>query len=68
MVQFKMPTDPYPKPTLTFTLYLEQNVGFGEGEVGGQFPRILCPSFFYALVIIMLGYFQIVSWHHCPLY
>ena len=35
-----MPTYPSPKPTLIFTSYLEQNVGFGEGKVGGQFPRV----------------------------
>ena len=29
--EFKMPTYPSPKPTLIFTSYLEQNVGFGEG-------------------------------------
>ena len=34
----KLPTYPSPKPTLTLTSHLGQNVGLGVG-VGGQFPR-----------------------------
>jgi len=34
----KLPTYPSPKPTLTFTSHLGQNVGLGEGLVG-SFPR-----------------------------
>ena len=38
----KLPTYPSPKPTLTLTSQLGQNVGLGEvglGGLGGQFPR-----------------------------
>ena len=34
-VSWKLPTYPSPKPTLTLSSYLEQNVGLGEGQVSG---------------------------------
>ena len=54
-VSRKLPTYPSPKPTITLTSHLGQNVGLGEGKVG-SFPEIhikyikcsrsltLCPS------------------------
>ena len=37
-VSVKLPTYPSPKPTLTLSSYLGQNVGLGEGWVG-SFPE-----------------------------
>ena len=33
-VSMKLPVYPFPKPTLTISSYLGQNVGLGEGLVG----------------------------------
>ena len=37
-VSAELPTYPFPKPTLTLSSYLGQNVGLGEGLVG-SFPE-----------------------------
>ena len=37
-VSGKLPTYPSPKPTVTLTSHLEQNIGLGEGYVG-SFPE-----------------------------
>ena len=44
LISGKLPTYPSPKPTLSLTSHLRQNVGLGGGGGGGvgrQFPRHL---------------------------
>ena len=47
-VSGKLPTYPSPKPTLTLSSYLEQNVGLGEGYMG-SFKKC-------KMIPIILGY------------
>ena len=59
----KLPTYPSPKPTLSFTSHLRQNVGLGEGWVGSfqetsifQLPRTLSNYMMWTLVRYFVPY------------